>query len=94
MVRALQAEALDGRQSGDDNVGLVVVARPVVGVQFEPGGTRTAEQALRPRQAELLAHAHVVGAAVGCACRGWVWQTQYSVRNSWGKKRVRNRRGC
>lgn len=71
MVRALQAEALDGRQSGDDDVGQVVVARPVVGVQLEPRGARAAEQALRPRQAELLARAHVVGAAVGRACRGW-----------------------
>lgn len=71
VVRLLQAEAFDSRQGGDDHVGLVGGAGPVVGVQFEARGAGTGEQALRARQAELLARPHVAGAAVGRSCRGW-----------------------
>ena len=65
MVLPLQAEALDGRQRGDDGVRLVGGARPVVGVEFETRGTGAAVQAPGPRQAELLARPRVVAAAVG-----------------------------
>lgn len=72
MIGPFQTEAFDSRQSGDDDIGLVGSAGPVVTVKLKTCSTCTGEQTLRPRQAELLARAHIVGAAVGCTCRGWI----------------------
>lgn len=72
VVHPLQTEASDSGQSGDNNIGLVGSAGPVVSIEFKSSGTCTSKQTLRPGQAELLTHPHTVGAAIGYTSRGWV----------------------
>lgn len=72
VVCPFQTEAFDSRESGDDNIGLVGSAGPVVSVKFKTSGTCTGKQTLCSWQAELLTHSYIVGATIGCTCRGWV----------------------
>ena len=66
VICSFQAEAFDGGQSGDDRVGLVWRAGPVVSVDFKTCGTRAGVQATGPWQTQLLASPNVVTASVGC----------------------------
>lgn len=74
MIFSFETEAFDSGQGRNDNVGLVGGTGPIVAIQFKARGTCTGKQTLWTREADLLTCSHVVGATIGCTCRGWIIQ--------------------
>lgn len=69
VVRPFQTEAFNGRQSRDDNIGLVRSAGPVVSIEFKTCCACTCKKALWSWQTELCTHSHIVTTTIRCTCR-------------------------